>query len=468
MKHQPLPPPMPPTTPRTPEADLVRFLAEVEKLFENLGSRCDSSLLSGTTELPDPLPGTPSSASAQGDTRSSCLLHSSEEKQPGAEANAAYLVEAVTSTSSQRAAGSGGCDTLDNSIHPTSPAAPPPVLEDVWARFGECSTLGLEVPTLGSERGPSLAYFTPFLSAMQIFAVPEHLEDSQAEGRCRVPTLHSLGVHNVDSELAETPSPSDGDGSSDILEDAGVHRQRCTSGNISDGSVFDNGECFLQSDACSTFQESIEHEFAPCGDVSSLPLVWREQPQTKNSSSATVLHLVANWAANCHAWERPPLAQHIEELSGGHGDATGRKLPLPAALRHVPLHSIHPASWFAVLWHPLYRIPDADLKARFITYHSFGDAATLCGNAQQSPVVRLAGCLMGVGDSTAPWTDHTVTSPDGNVVRWPNGMERELKELEGGADALSKSTLYHTVANGSVVAEPLDHFDYKFVCSLRA
>ncbi|GLC50718.1 hypothetical protein PLESTB_000411800 [Pleodorina starrii] len=40
-------------------------------------------------------------------------------------------------------------------------------------------------------------------------------------------------------------------------------------------------------------------------------------------------------------------------------------------LYEMRLLDVHPASWFAVAWYPVYRIPDAPLYARFLTFHSF-------------------------------------------------------------------------------------------------
>ncbi|GIL87141.1 hypothetical protein Vretimale_14256 [Volvox reticuliferus] len=40
-------------------------------------------------------------------------------------------------------------------------------------------------------------------------------------------------------------------------------------------------------------------------------------------------------------------------------------------LYDMRLLDVHPASWFAVAWYPVYRIPDAPLYARFLTFHSF-------------------------------------------------------------------------------------------------
>lgn len=40
-------------------------------------------------------------------------------------------------------------------------------------------------------------------------------------------------------------------------------------------------------------------------------------------------------------------------------------------LRDTLIKDLHPASWYAVAWYPVYRIPDAPLVTRFLTFHSF-------------------------------------------------------------------------------------------------
>ena len=51
--------------------------------------------------------------------------------------------------------------------------------------------------------------------------------------------------------------------------------------------------------------------------------------------------------------------------------------PMPGQLLHssflrdARIVDLHPASWFSVAWYPVYRIPDAPLCARFLTFHSF-------------------------------------------------------------------------------------------------
>lgn len=68
---------------------------------------------------------------------------------------------------------------------------------------------------------------------------------------------------------------------------------------------------------------------------------------------------------------RLPLSERIEELAGA-----------CPALRALSSDAVHPASWFAVSWYPLYRIPSVvdphvarDLQAGFLTFHSLASPA---------------------------------------------------------------------------------------------
>jgi hypothetical protein len=48
-------------------------------------------------------------------------------------------------------------------------------------------------------------------------------------------------------------------------------------------------------------------------------------------------------------------------------------IPWPQALLNTRLIDIHPCSWLAVWWQPLYRIPEMPLEAKFLVYYSFKD-----------------------------------------------------------------------------------------------
>ncbi len=86
---------------------------------------------------------------------------------------------------------------------------------------------------------------------------------------------------------------------------------------------------------------------------------------------------VYSWGAKDHVGERLPLYQQVTELCGAEG--------LNHALSSSKVSQLHPYSWFAVAWYPLYRVPEAPLTARFLTFHSL---APLWEAAKQSVADR--------------------------------------------------------------------------------
>lgn len=67
---------------------------------------------------------------------------------------------------------------------------------------------------------------------------------------------------------------------------------------------------------------------------------------------------------------RAPLAEKVAELAAAH--------PSFAALGAARADHLHPGSWFAVAWYPIYRIPTGallrDLSACFLTFHGLSTA----------------------------------------------------------------------------------------------
>ena len=315
-----------------------------------------------------------------------------------------------------------------------------PRLANVWRAFRECSSVCLEVPTLGSARGASLAYFTPFLSAAQITTVPHDAAPP-----------HAAGGHTAQS-LAQSMSDTEDDSRSRTSTARVAKSPSCVSGPDA---------AWLRSEACSTAHEGSVMQSSPrarsrAASPVELPPASRD-PDAADVDGVHAQHLVANWSATGPAWDRPPLYQHVEELcEAADGPAGG--LPLPGALWHTPLHRVHPDSWFAVLWHPLYRIPDDELQARFITYHSLGGEAS----------GRLVGLVVDVGDDEAMWTDWTAAAPGGGVARWRGDMRKKLRAMRAAAGELSRAVLYVPGADGRFVPAPFEHGDYQYVCSLQA
>ena len=66
------------------------------------------------------------------------------------------------------------------------------------------------------------------------------------------------------------------------------------------------------------------------------------------------MKLAFGWSAQGHIGQRLPFNQQIVNLS----------------MENMHIKDLHPYSWYAVAWYPLYRIPEAPLTARFLTFHS--------------------------------------------------------------------------------------------------
>ncbi|KAK9848493.1 hypothetical protein WJX84_003196 [Apatococcus fuscideae] len=93
-------------------------------------------------------------------------------------------------------------------------------------------------------------------------------------------------------------------------------------------------------------------------------------------------------------FERPPLFSRIADMASGLlSDGLDGHLLLDKRLA-----DLHPASWFAVAWYPIYRIPDAPLNARFLTFHSLHPqphpSTTAAGASRMS--LPVDGGLLGV------------------------------------------------------------------------
>ncbi|CAN4100582.1 unnamed protein product [Withania somnifera] len=69
---------------------------------------------------------------------------------------------------------------------------------------------------------------------------------------------------------------------------------------------------------------------------------------------------------------RKPLFVKIQELVAGNGPSSCGVFGDQSILWSARLPDLHPHSWFSVAWYPIYRIPDGNFRASFLTYHSLG------------------------------------------------------------------------------------------------
>lgn len=255
-------------------------------------------------------------------------------------------------------------------------------LDDIWKFYHEPSLYGREVWTLGGQRGPSHAYFVPYLSAMQLFT-PATPGD---------PGSKSLYVCDVE----------------------GWPR----------------------------------HMHLMCEHL-------EEEPPFNRMPMYDMLQMLS---------EQEPLA-------GGPGEQ----------LRTLPIADLHPASWYAVAWYPVYRIPDAPLTTRFLTYHSIGSIFSILQAGKEGLPAPGMLPLQVVGVKwnnmqNERWLEHVMDTPpsDGRDQAAGGGKgatpampmdpawNAHLSELQATAERLSRGGNLRVL--GQMGAEParLRHSDFEF------
>ncbi|KAE9586128.1 hypothetical protein Lalb_Chr24g0398601 [Lupinus albus] len=84
--------------------------------------------------------------------------------------------------------------------------------------------------------------------------------------------------------------------------------------------------------------------------------------------------------------QRQPLYEKIQELVSGVIPIQSKTFGDPTKLDSVNLQDLDPRSWYSVAWYPIYRIPDGNLRASFLTYHSLGHLVRRSTNSD-SPTV---------------------------------------------------------------------------------
>ncbi|KAI3418239.1 uncharacterized protein J3R85_013830 [Psidium guajava] len=216
-------------------------------------------------------------------------------------------------------------------------------LECLWHWYKKHTSYGLEVrgedyinsSRIGVDRFAFRAYFVPYLSAVQLFK------------KCSSGSACSInGVPGSELEVNERSEKS-------VL--SGLPMFSLLVPQAHNGGAGN----FLRANEVSTCQSSPSSGnsmSSPCGQFKDLELLFEyfevEQPQ-----------------------QRQPLYDKIQELVGGCGPSRSRVYGDPSELNSANLCDLDPRSWYSVAWYPIYRIPDGNFRAAFLTYHSLGNLA---------------------------------------------------------------------------------------------
>lgn len=200
-------------------------------------------------------------------------------------------------------------------------------LECLWKWYEKHGSYGLEVRAedfenskrIGVDRFSFRAYFVPFLSAVQLF---------KGHRRPGASCKNEAGASGV-TEKCKIGEPS---------KDSNLDRLPIFSVLIPQPQPQPPSDADQLVDAASSNGVELLFEYFES-----------DQPQT-----------------------RQPLYEKVQELARGDVLSVCKMYGDPSTLVSVNVHDLHPRSWYSVAWYPIYRIPDGNLRAAFLTYHSLG------------------------------------------------------------------------------------------------
>ncbi|KAJ0104652.1 hypothetical protein Patl1_19315 [Pistacia atlantica] len=136
----------------------------------------------------------------------------------------------------------------------------------------------------------------------------------------------------------------------------------------------------------------------------------------------------------------------------------------PTYLNSINLHDLHPTSWYSVAWYPIYRIPDGNFRAAFLTYHSLGHMIRRSTKVNSANVDSIVSPVVGLQSYNAqsecwfqlkhPAMNQTAESSGLNPSRI---LRERLKTLEETASHMSTA-----VVNKGNQTSVNRHPDYEF------
>ncbi|PQQ03469.1 hypothetical protein Pyn_26875 [Prunus yedoensis var. nudiflora] len=197
---------------------------------------------------------------------------------------------------------------------------------------------------------------------------------------------------------------------------------------------------------------SIEQSSASAKDVSA---------QLADTTGSSDLELLFEYFESEQPQERRPLYDKIKELVRGDGLSHSKVYGDPTKLDSINLNDLHPRSWYSVAWYPIYRIPDGNFRAAFLTYHSLGHlvhrrAKFESRNVDSCIVSPVDECWFQLRPSTPR---QTTATPGLN----PCGvLEERLRTLEETASLMARA-----VVNKGSITSVNRHPDYEFFLSRR-
>ncbi|XP_041002324.1 uncharacterized protein LOC121248037 isoform X1 [Juglans microcarpa x Juglans regia] len=304
-------------------------------------------------------------------------------------------------------------------------------LRTVWNWYEKPGNYGLEVKAEDSWNLKGLdidsmsfhAHFVPFLSAVQLFGFPH-------------PPKHS--VKNREHANLEMQGKGEVESHSSFPATSFVRQYP------EDFEVQWNVEDGIEPVAnCDSVEEPVSSlKFSQCNESDSLSL----------DCLPTFLdtELVFEFFESEQPQNRKPLYDKIVELIDT-GSSNNQIYGDPAKLELMKLHELHPASWFSVAWYPIYRIPEGNFRASFLTFHSLGHLVhkLLWSDSLNKDVFCIVSPVLGLQSYNAQgecWFNRKIPVETSLKESRPfNGSEilkERLKKLEENALLFSRGCVY--------------------------
>ncbi|CAI7779698.1 unnamed protein product [Closterium sp. NIES-54] len=213
--------------------------------------------------------------------------------------------------------------------HETSTGCAFYTLGDLWDSLEEWSVFGAGVPIQLANGTRATQYYVPSVSGLQLYARSSSWQLPESRNSGPESDCSDVSFHDSSSDSSESSDRNDGRAGDCIAKAVeGCMREELLSGLDAQNSV---DECTAVSwDAC----------------------------QDCNGG-----RLLLEFFEMAPPHVRLPLFAKVEELEG--------EFP---CLRHLRSIDLHPRSWMAIAWYPVYKIPAGpsvrDLGASFLTFHS--------------------------------------------------------------------------------------------------
>ncbi|XP_050917452.1 uncharacterized protein LOC127132538 isoform X1 [Lathyrus oleraceus] len=202
-------------------------------------------------------------------------------------------------------------------------------------------------------------------------------------------------------------------------------------------------------------------------DSFTTPINDGSNPYTDSTSSGD-LELLFEYFECEQPQQRRPLYERIQELIRGNVPIQSKTYGDATKLDSIILQDLHPRSWYSVAWYPIYRIPDGNFRASFLTYHSLGHLVRRSSNSDSptldSCVVSPVVGLQSYNAQGECWfqLNHSASASEMLGINPSIFLKERLRTLEETASLMARA-----VVNKGNQVSTNRHPDYEFFLSRR-